>query len=425
MEKERLKIDLPTKLQFLFERGKYRYKVAYGGRCGMKSQTFAKVLIILAAQSPLLILCAREFQNSIRDSVYKELVDAIYEFKLDSFFTILKTSIVGRNGSEFIFAGLHNNVQSIKSIKGIDICWVEEASTLTTDSWEKVVPTIRKKDSEIWLSFNPDTEDDIPYKTFSTNNEPPPRSKVVEIGYEDADEVGWFPDELRYDMEYVKKTDYDRYMHIWKGKPKKYSEAQILKHKWRVEDFTPDESFGRPYFGADWGFSNDPTALVKCWVKENTLYIEHEAFGYGVDIDKTPELFDTVHDARKNTMYADCARPETISYMKQHGYPLIRPCEKWKGSVEDGVMFLRSFESIIIHPRCKNIIYEAGAWKFKVIEKTGEITTTPEDKDNHGMDSLRYALGRLIKRGNMGILDFYRRQAQELEEKKAKEKENA
>lgn len=370
-----------------------RYKVMYGGRGGGKSWSIARVLVLLATMSKLRILCAREFQNSIADSVHRLLSDQIYSLGLIGKFEITKTSIRAENGSEFLFKGLRHNAAEIKSTEGIDVCWVEEAQRVSADSWELLLPTIRKESSEIWISFNPYGAEDPTYKRFVQS--PPPNSWVRRINY---DENPHFPDVLRQEMEHSRATDPDGYAHIWLGEPNAVSDAQVLRGRYRIEPFEPQAGWGGPYFGADWGFSVDPTALVRCWVNGRTLYIEHEAWGVGVDIDQTPALFDSVPGAREHVIRADCARPETISHMQRHGYPRVTACDKWAGSVEDGTEHLRSYEQIIIHPRCKHVADEARLWSYKTDRLTGDVLPVLLDKNDHTMDALRYALNPLIKR---------------------------
>ena len=154
------KAEFPAKTQCLFLPERSRYRVLYGGRGGAKSWAVARALLIKAAKSPLRILCAREFQTSIRDSVHKLLSDQIVALGLIELFEITQAAIRGVNGSEFAFVGLKNNVANVKSYEGIDICWVEEAQTVSRNSWNVLIPTIRKEGSEIWITFNPELETD-------------------------------------------------------------------------------------------------------------------------------------------------------------------------------------------------------------------------------------------------------------------------
>lgn len=395
------RLRLPKKLKGLFK--PYRYKVLHGGRGGAKSWGVAKTLLFMAAHTKLRILCARELQVSISESVHKLLADQIAaEPWLAARYEAQKTSILCHTtGSEFFFVGIKNNVTKIKSFEGADICWVEEAEKVSNYSWQVLIPTIRKAGSEIWVTFNPDLEDDPTSVRFL--KQAPPGAWVQAIGWQDNP---WFPAELRAEMEYLYAIDPEAAEHVWGGGYRTNSDAQIFRGKYRIEAFTPEPDWDGPYYGADWGFSVDPTALVKCFIHKNVLYISEEAHGHKVDIDKLPALFDTVAGARKATIRADCARPETISYMNRHGYGGVRACEKWAGSVEDGVSFLRSFEAIVIHTRCKHMANEAKLYSFKVDRLTKDVLTDIEDKHNHLWDAVRYALQVLIKQSTMGMLNY-------------------
>lgn len=214
--------DFPVKLQFLFE--PHRYKVPYGGRGGAKSWGIARALLIMGAQRPLRILCARETQKSISDSVHKLLSDQIVALGLQGFYSVLKATITGANGTEFIFAGIRQNVGNIKSYESVDICWVEEAQTVSKQSWEVLIPTIRKDGSEIWVSFNPDLETDDTYKRFVIN--PPPTAKVVKINWRDNP---WFGKVLKDEMEHLKAKDLDAYEHVYEGTCKQVVEGAIYR----------------------------------------------------------------------------------------------------------------------------------------------------------------------------------------------------
>ena len=378
-----------NKLLFLLNEN-IRYKVAYGGRGSGKSYAFADGCLIKAIQKPIRILCARQLQTSIRDSVHKLLCDRIFSLGLENWFYITRESIKCKNGSEFIFKGIQNNVMEIKSMEGVDICWVEEAQSVSDESWEVLIPTIRKEGSEIWICFNPDREEDATYRRFITN--PPPDCKSVLVNYTDNP---FFPDVLRKEMEYCKQIDYPRYEHIWLGKTIMETEAQIFKGKFEILDFEA-EPYTQFFYGADWGFANDPTALTRCFIEDNCLYIDYEAGGVGVEMEEIPDLFDSVPDVRKWKIRSDCARPETISYVKRHGFDCVA-ADKWKGSVEDGIEYLRSFKKIYIHPRCKHTYEEFKYYSYKKDKISGDILPIVVDAWNHYIDSLRYALEPYIK----------------------------
>jgi phage terminase large subunit len=378
---------------------KKRYKVYYGGRGGGKSWGISIALLIFGSQKKLRILCTREVQNSIRDSVHKLLVDCISKFGLDSFFRITRDGIYGLNGTEFLFHGLKHSVQTIKSLEGVDICWVEEAQRISNESWEVLIPTIRKTGSEIWLSFNPNLSTDPTYTRFLTE---PIRSNqtTVKVSYKDN---LYFSDELKKEMEYQKEIDFNDYLHIWEGHCRTSTDAQIFKDKYIVETFdTPDDAVF--YFGLDWGFSQDPTAVIRCFIKDKELFIDYEAGGVKIELDYTHRLIDTVPKAKENVIRADNSRPESISYVKRQGYR-IEAVYKWAGSIQDGIAFIRSFKMIHIHSRCTKTAEEFLLYNYKKDKLTDNILTDIVDKNNHYVDALRYALQPLIKqRGQVKML---------------------
>ena len=382
-----MQVTFPTAYKELFR--PHRYKVYYGGRGGGKSWQFARALILLGYDRKLRILCTREIQRSISDSVHKLLTEQIDSLGLNYFYAITRDSIKGANGTEFIFKGLHANSQEIKSTEGVDICWIEEAMSVSEDSWAVLIPTIRKEGSEIWVTFNPDSEKDPVYQRFLVNGAND--AYLRKINY---DENPYFPEVLRQEMEWLKARDYQAYLHIWEGEVKRHSNALVFGNYFKVEDFeTPANT--RFYHGADWGFAQDPSTLIRCFIDGKNLYIDREAWGIGVEIANTPALFDTIETARKWPIKADCARPETISYMRRQGFN-IAPAKKWQGSIEDGIEFLKTF-NIIIHPRCKHTIDEFNHYSYKVDKQTGDILPQIVDANNHLCDSLRYSLDGLIK----------------------------
>jgi len=383
-------VPFPPWSEFLFSPA--RTKVAYGGRGSTKSWTFARALLALAGSKKLRILCAREFQNSITESVHRLLKEQIDAMGIGWFFTVQQNSIFGLNGSEFIFSGIRNNPQKIKSTEGIDIVWVEEAETVSSASWDILIPTIRKAGSEIWITFNPRDASDPTYKRYVLN--PPPDCISKEVNWRDNP---WFTDELKKEMEYMRSVDVDAYNHIWEGKCAVHSHAQIYYGKWSIEDFAPDlERWDGPYFGVDWGFSQDPTTMVKCWIGDNRLYIEKEAWGLQTELDKLVELFMQIENSHKYVIRADNSRPETISFMQKHGYPKMEAARKWPGSIEDGISRIRAFEKIIIHPDCKKMADEFRLYSYKVDRLSGDILPDILGKNDHLQDALRYALAPII-----------------------------
>lgn len=365
-----------------------RHKAYYGGRGGAKSHSFTAALLIQAAGSTLRVLCAREIQISIRDSVKRLLDDKIAALGLENFYESTQAEIRGRNGSLFVFAGLRTDPEKIKSFEGIDRAWVEEANTVSQRSLDLLIPTIRKPGSELWFSWNPRFPDD-PVEAMFRGAVPPPDSIVREVTWRDNP---WVSDELRAEMEWDRNRDPDKYAHVWMGQHVRHSEARVFRN-WRVgtaDEFEPPPGT-RFHFGADWGFAIDPTVLVRCWRRGREILIDHEAYAVGCEIDRTPLLFAQVPASAEWPSVADSARPETISWMQRNGYPRMRAARKGPGSVEDGVAFLQAHD-LVVHPRCRHVIDELTLYSYRTDRTTGEILPLLEDRANHTIDSLRYAL---------------------------------
>lgn len=380
-----------------------RYKVLYGGRGSTKSWAIADYIIQKCAFGRVRVLCTREIQGSIKDSVYRLLVDRIYFHKLQKFFIIQRDSIQSIYGSEIIFKGLRQNISEVKSTEGIDICWVEEAEKVALDSWDILIPTIRKEGSELLISFNPDDENSDTYTRFIEKD-----GKIVVMPgllkcFVNWWDNPWFPEVLRREMEWCRHNDPEKYEHVWGGRPKKYGQAVIFKNKLRVEDFEPAGEGTQFYFGADWGFGSDPACLVRMFIRDRKLYLDREFYGYGIEIDDLPRCFDSVPESRKWTIRGDSARPDTVSYMANQGFHSVG-AEKGPGSVEDGIEFLKNFEAIIIHPECTGSIGDFSNYRWKVDKVTDQVLPIPVDKSNHACDAARYALEPYIKQ-NVSIFD--------------------
>lgn len=369
-----------------------RFKGAYGGRGGAKSHFFAECLIEDCVAQHTRSACVREVQNSIKDSVKQLLEDKVAKHGVGDLFKVTDREITGPNESLVIFRGLQNHTaSSIKSLEGFNRCWVEEAQTISQRSLDLLTPTFRKG-SEISFSWNPDLPTDPVMKLFQAPVERgDPDFALVRVTYADNP---WFPDELRRDMERDKRRDPEKYAHIWLGEPLRHSEARVFRN-WRVDAFETRPG-ARFYHGADWGFSVDPTVLVRCYIEGRALFVDREAYAVGCEIDRTPALFDALvpdepQVARKWPIRADSARPETISYMRRHGYDKIVAAAKGAGSVEDGIQFLKNYD-IVVHPRCRHTIDELTLYSFETDRLTNEVLPKLADKHSHVIDALRYAV---------------------------------
>jgi phage terminase large subunit len=388
-----LTIETPKVFEPLL--GRSRYKGCWGGRGSGKSHFFAELAIERCVIEKTDICCAREIQKSLKHSVKKLLEIKIEQLGVGSLFEVQESTIKGRNGSEIIFTGLQSHTSdSIKSLESFDVLWMEEAQNVSQRSLDIVRPTFRKPGSEIWASWNPNDPTD-PIDTFLRCDNPPPDSVIVQANYMDNP---WFPDVLKDEMEYDRKRDYDKYCHVWLGEYRKNSEARIFKN-FIVEEFDrPDGTIHR--LGADWGFSVDPSTLIRCSLEGNRLYVDYEAYMIGCEIVNLPDLFDRVPESRKWFIRADSARPETIDYMRKHGYPKIQAAAKGAGSIAEGISFLQSFD-IVVHPRCKHLIDELNSYSYKRDKLTDEILPIIEDKNNHVIDALRYACEGIRKASTM------------------------
>lgn len=380
-----LKLDTPRWLiPFL---SPARYKGAYGGRGSGKSHAFGEMLIEAHIMEPNeSSVCVREVQKSLDQSVKRLLELKIEAMNAGAYFEVQDAKIKNKNGSGIIiFQGMQNHTaDSIKSLEGFKRAWVEEAQSVSQRSLDLLRPTIRKPDSELWFTWNPGEATD-PVDVLLRGPNPPADSIVKAVNFVDNP---WFPDVLRDEMEYDKRRDPSKYAHIWLGEYVQNSEARVFKN-WKIQEFdAPPDAVHR--LGADWGFAVDPSVLVRCHIQGRTLYIDYEAYQVGCEITALPDLFMTIPEAEKWPITADSARPETISHMRNNGFPKIYPAVKGAKSIEDGIEWLKSFD-IVVHPRCKHTIDELTLYSYKVDDKTGKVLPVLLDKANHVIDALRYA----------------------------------
>ena len=383
-----------------------RYKGARGGRGSGKSHFFAEQLVEEALYDHIRCACVREVQNSIKDSVKQLLEDKIRKLGVESLFRITENEITGPNDSLFVFRGLRNHtVSSIKSLEGFNRMFGEEAQTFSQKSLDIAIPTFRAPGAECRFAWNPDKRD-APIEKLFDDCEGDPDFILVHANYSDNP---WFAGSpLETDMLRDQARDPEKYAWVWLGAYQGRSEAKVFTN-YRVQVFTsPVDAVFR--FGADWGFAIDPTVLVRGFIGRmvdgkaiadqtgTTLFIDYEAYQVGCEVDQTPKFFDTVPRSRDFRITADSARPEVVSYMRRNGFPKIVPAVKGPGSIEDGITFLQTFE-IVIHPRCVNAAREIAEFSYKIDKQTDEILPMLDDKDNHVIDAMRYALEGLRRAG--------------------------
>ncbi|MEQ4691380.1 PBSX family phage terminase large subunit [Providencia manganoxydans] len=403
------RIEIPPKLVPVFENEGVRYRGAYGGRGSAKTRTFALMTAIRGYMAAMngqsgVILCAREYMNSLEESSMEEVKQAIRSVPwLNDFYELGEKYIRTKCRSvSYVFAGLRHNLDSIKSKARILIAWVDEAESVSETAWTKLAPTVREAGSEIWVTWNPERDGSATDKRFRKN--PPDNAVVVEMNYDDNP---WFPSVLEDErLNDQARLDAATYAWIWEGAYLENSDKQVLANKYVVQSFPDDlwKKADRLLFGADFGFAKDPNTLIRMFILDDCLYIEREAYGVGVELDHMPAFYDEIPEARKWPIKADSARPETISYLKRQGFN-ISAAKKWQGSVEDGITYLRGFRQIIIHPRCKETAKEARLYSYKTDRITGEVLPVIEDAYNHCWDAVRYGLdGYITQKSIAGML---------------------
>lgn len=393
------RIKLPTKLVPVFSppRGSVQYRALWGGRGSGKSQSAALMAAVWGYAEPMRILCTREFQASIKESFHAELKSAIASQPwLDAHYDVGVDYLRGKNGTEFIFRGLRHNTGSIKSLAKVDLTIVEEAEDVPEDSWLALEATVfRQPKAELFAIWNPRMDGSPVDKRFRKS--PPGNALVAQVNWSDNP---FFPpglDALRQREQ--TRLDPATYAHVWEGAYLENSDAQVFSGKVNVEAFEPGPDWDGPYYGGDFGFSQDPTAAVEVWIHGDDIFIHREAVKIGLELDDTQPFIEAkIPGFSRGVSRWDCARPESISHLKRHGMPRAQAVSKWQGSVEDGIQHLRSYRRIVIHPRCEEMRKEARLYSYKVDRLTGDVTTKLVDAHNHCWDAVRYAVEPMVKR---------------------------
>jgi phage terminase large subunit len=367
-----------------------------GGRAGAKSHFLAELLVEDFIINPdTRAVCLREIQKSLKFSSKALVEGKIRKLGVGDQFRVLQNEIRSTVGQGLmVFEGMQNhNADSIKSLEDFDIAWFEEAGRASKRTLDILFPTIRKEGSQLRFSWNPDQPDD-PIEDLLVHNTPP-NTVVVTSTYMDNP---FASSTIRLEAEAWRKRDPEGFEHVWLGGYNTKREAQIFRGCWVIDDFTPGPDWQGPYHGLDHGFSNDPTAAVRCWIHGNKLFIEYDPGRTGLELDDTAEyLRAKVPGIERFTLRCDNSRPETISYLKRHGLPRAEAADKWPHSVEDGIAFIKTFDQVVIHTRCKNMATEARLYSFKVDKLTGDVLPTILDKNNHWWDAVRYALAPVIR----------------------------
>lgn len=390
-------IKFPDKLSFIFEPS--RYKVIRGGRGSTKSWSVARALLIQGASKPLRFLCTREIQKSIQQSVHQLLADQIIKLGLSSFYEVLKTEIKGANGTAFYFAGLSNEtVDSLKSFEGVDIVWCEEAQNISKRSWDILIPTIRKPESEIWITYNPDLETDETHQRFTIN--PPNDCVNVLMNYNDNP---WFPDVLEQERLHCLKTQPKDYPNIWEGKCRPaaegaiyYDEMQQAQDDGRICNVPYDPKL-LVHVVVDLGW-NDAMSIIMVQRNGSELrvidYIEdsHKKLtDYSQMLKERPYAWGQMimpHDGYNESVNADSA----VNIMRGLGWSIPNREELTEMNVENGIKATRMVFPRVYFDKTKaeRLIECLKRYKRTVSTKTNEAGKPQHDEFSHGADAFRY-----------------------------------
>lgn len=390
--------------------GAVDYRVVHGGRGSGKTITMAKMVCIFVLSMAVsgqsgTALCAREFLNSLEDSTLAEIKSAINSEPeiLAPWFDVGEKYVRTRGlpgRIDFVFVGLRHNVDSLKSKARVLITWVDEAENVSEMAWRKLIPTVMRYGGEMFLSYNPESPESATHKRFRANQSD--RILIEQVNWNDNP---WFPEALNRERLDDLEHRPDIYHHVWEGEFLTLTDAQVFAGKYEVKAFELPEK-AVPYFGLDFGFSKDPMACVEVYKQGQVLLWRREAVKIGLDMHLQGAFIrDKMGDKiARYDVIADSARPENISYLSkpinQTGgsfqLPRIKASVKGKGSVEDGVDFIKSHHNII-HPDCPEIHREFKLYSYKVDRQSGQILPVLIDSNNHCIDAGRYALEPVVK----------------------------
>lgn len=366
-----------------------RLKGIKGGRGGGKSHEVMELQVVFQVANPNRnVVFIREVQKSIKDSVYQLIKDKIESMGLSDYFEITTTEIRSTRGSgRMLFIGMNGQTAaSIKSLEGMNCAVVEEAQTFSQPSIKVLLPTIRKEGAEVWFLWNPKNATDPVDKLFAglkRVNEPGGEGILIHVNYWQNRHAS---DTLKAEAERCKREDPEGYRHIYGGEHETHSDARIFKHV-KVECFEiPSTAVKR--FGCDWGFSIDPLVLLCGYVDGRDIYIRHEAYARGVEIEDTRAHFNQIPEATKWTITAGKERPERIKSAVRQGFK-IKACVGGNNSEEEGVEYLQNF-TWHIHEDCVYTQDEVLSYKHPVDPQTEEILPVLPKKKNHCIEAARY-----------------------------------
>lgn len=381
-------IEIPTEYRRLFD-SDWREAAVFGGRFSLKSHTVARVLLIKARTQKTRIACFREYQNSITDSSYQLLVDLIKLYDLQDF-KITDNSIINTlTRSDFLFKGLRHNEQSIKSIEGIDIAWVEEAQTVSSNSLEVLTPTIRKPGSQIIYTYNRLTELDPVHERLVVEGRP--NTLVIQTDYRIAQKYGFLTNELLQEIESDRLNRPSLYRSKWLGEPMG-QEIRIYKD-WQIIDEIPHEArLERRWL--DFGYSNDPSAIGSIYYYNGGYILDEHIYQKGLSNKQLADALLSL-DNPSTLVIADSAEPKSIDELRTYGVNIL-PCEKGKDSVKNGIQLVQD-QRLSFTQRSTNLKKEYQGYMW-LVDKNGKILNEENPVcANHHMSGIRYAITSLKK----------------------------
>lgn len=381
-----MEILIPIEFKPLFNKD-WREAAIYGGRYSLKSHSVARYLLIRARLKKTRIGCFREYQNSISDSAHQLLADLIKKYELTEFKVTDKSIINEINGSEFIFKGLHHNEQSIKSLEGIDIAWIEEAQTISKASIDVLTPTIRKDGSQIIYTYNRLLEDDPVHTRLVVEGRP--NTLVINVNYDIALKYKMMPEVIRLEMEDDKANRPALYKHKWLGEPN--SMELKIYNDWQIIDTVPHEA-RLVRRGLDFGYSNDPAALIDVYYYNGGYILDEQLYRKGM-LNKPLADFIQNLESPNTLVIADSAEPKSIDELNSYGI-VILPAVKGADSVRNGIVTVQG-ERISVTKRSTNILREYRTYLWRV-DRDGRQLTEPEGGNDHALDAIRYALTSLL-----------------------------
>lgn len=386
----------------------------YGGRGSGKSRTITLVTDIVILLQKRFVVVARDYKDDVQDSIWRNIIERIYELELDPFFKITKERITcTATGTEIIPFGLIDNPDKIKSLEGCDLLIMEESAKTPRYVWEKVIPTIRENGASIVTIYNPDWEYDETHDLLVNKQESLQLGRFTRhINYLDNT---FCPKSVLIEAETMKREDFERYEHIYLGKPRKTSKQQIFNGCYEIVDFQSENGESFPMhpnhpdyqgeieymFGVALGFSQKPSFVVRCFFYKDVLYVDYEYHGIDIPLSDLARITFNLPENEDSLTFCDPRREQAAErFYDEIGYfgGSVIVADKWTSDVIDSIIFIRNkIKKVVIHPRCK-YVKECFDWYFwEYDEKENEVLDKPIEKNDQAFHAIRFAINNYIQ----------------------------